>query len=417
MRIADKFGLPIVSFIDTPGAYPGIASEERHIAEAIAVNLREMFTLSVPIVAVVLGEGGSGGALGIGVADRVLILENAYYSVISPEGCAAILWKDQSHAPKAAAALKMTAPDLLKLKLVDEVIPEPAGGAHHSWETAAASVKEAILRHHRGTQETRRIRTQGKALRQIPRLRRSRRNGGLALQDSAGLRINRIYTRRLDEGKSNALLHPPIFSFNSCSNSCFVFRQNSSSHSDEIFMQRALELAREARAREEVPVGAVLVHEGTILTEGGNEVETRQDATAHAEMLAIAEAQALLKTWRLNGTTLYVTKEPCPMCAGALAHVRVDRIVFGVGDPKAGACGGAFHSSLSPASTTAAKSPPASSATNPSPSFRIFSGSGAVVLRLLNADGNRKCEGITDVGAPGDTFVTGSQSCADRRSS
>jgi acetyl-CoA carboxylase carboxyl transferase subunit alpha len=147
MRVADKFGLPIVSFIDTPGAYPGIASEERHIAEAIAVNLREMFTFSVPIVAVVLGEGGSGGALGIGVADRVLILENAYYSVISPEGCAAILWKDQAHAPKAAAALKMTSPDLLQLKLVDEVIPEPAGGAHHSWETAAKSVKDAVLRH------------------------------------------------------------------------------------------------------------------------------------------------------------------------------------------------------------------------------------------------------------------------------
>ena len=146
MRLADKFGLPIVSFIDTPGAYPGVASEERHIAEAIAVNLREMFTLNVPIVAVVLGEGGSGGALGIGVADRVLVLENAYYSVISPEGCAAILWKDQSHAPKAAAALKMTAPDLLKLKLVDEIIPEPPGGAHHSWENAAESVKTAVLR-------------------------------------------------------------------------------------------------------------------------------------------------------------------------------------------------------------------------------------------------------------------------------
>ena len=112
---------------------------------------------------------------------------------------------------------------------------------------------------------------------------------------------------------------------------------------DEIFMRRALELAREARAREEVPVGAVLVRDGAILTEAGNEVETRQDATAHAEMLVLAEAQALLKTWRLNGTTLYVTKEPCPMCAGALAHVRVDRIVFGVGDPKAGACGGAFQ--------------------------------------------------------------------------
>ena len=112
---------------------------------------------------------------------------------------------------------------------------------------------------------------------------------------------------------------------------------------DEIFMRRALELARQARSREEVPVGAVLVRDGAILTEGANEVETRQDATAHAEMLAIHEAQALLKTWRLNGTTLYVTKEPCPMCAGALAHVRVDRIVFGVADPKAGACGGAFN--------------------------------------------------------------------------
>ena len=112
---------------------------------------------------------------------------------------------------------------------------------------------------------------------------------------------------------------------------------------DEIFMRRALELARAARSREEVPVGAVLVRDGVILTEAANEVETRQDATAHAEMLAIAKAQSLLKTWRLNGTTLYVTKEPCPMCAGALAHVRIDRIVFGVSDPKAGACGGAFQ--------------------------------------------------------------------------
>ena len=113
--------------------------------------------------------------------------------------------------------------------------------------------------------------------------------------------------------------------------------------SDEVFMQRALELARRAASHEEVPVGAVLVHDGAILTEAANEVETRQDATAHAEMLAIGEAQALLKSWRLTGTTLYVTKEPCPMCAGALAHVRVDRIVFGVSDPKAGACGGAFN--------------------------------------------------------------------------
>jgi tRNA(adenine34) deaminase len=112
---------------------------------------------------------------------------------------------------------------------------------------------------------------------------------------------------------------------------------------DELFMRRALQLARDASARAEVPVGAVLVRDGAILTEAANDVETRQDATAHAEMLALAEAQALLKTWRLTGTTLYVTKEPCPMCAGALAHVRVDRIVFGIGDPKAGACGGAFN--------------------------------------------------------------------------
>ena len=110
------------------------------------MNLREMFTFNVPIVAVVLGEGGSGGALGIGVADRVLILENAYYSVISPEGCAAILWHDNSQAPKAAAALKMTAPDLLPLKLVDEIIPEPPGGAHHSWEDSAEAVKAAVLK-------------------------------------------------------------------------------------------------------------------------------------------------------------------------------------------------------------------------------------------------------------------------------
>ena len=120
-------------------------------------------------------------------------------------------------------------------------------------------------------------------------------------------------------------------------------RPDAAVSADEVFMQRALELARRAAEAEEVPVGAVLVRDGAILTEAANEVETRQDATAHAEMLAIGEAQALLKSWRLNGTTLYVTKEPCPMCAGALAHVRVDRIVFGVSDPKAGACGGAFN--------------------------------------------------------------------------
>jgi acetyl-CoA carboxylase carboxyl transferase subunit alpha len=147
MKMADKFGLPIVTLIDTAGAYPGIGAEERHIAEAIAVNLREMMLLKVPIVAAVIGEGGSGGALGIGVADRVLILENAYYSVISPEGCAAILWKDRSAAGKAAQALKISAKDLLELKLVDEIIPEPLGGAHTDAEKTAASVKEYLIKH------------------------------------------------------------------------------------------------------------------------------------------------------------------------------------------------------------------------------------------------------------------------------
>src|SRR5881394_458477 len=147
MRLADKFGLPIISLIDTAGAYPGIGAEERHIAEAIAVNLREMMLLRVPIVAAVIGEGGSGGALGIGVADRVLILENAYYSVISPEGCAAILWKDRAAAGKAAQALKITAKDLLELKLVDEIVPEPLGGAHTNPEVTAASVKKHLLKH------------------------------------------------------------------------------------------------------------------------------------------------------------------------------------------------------------------------------------------------------------------------------
>lgn len=147
MELAHKFGLPIVALIDTPGAYPGVTAEERHIAEAIAVNIRQMFTFEVPIVALVIGEGGSGGALGIGVADRVLILENAYYSVISPEGCASILWKDRKFAPKAAEALKMTAKALLEMGLVDEVVPEPEGGAHRDWEATAASVREALQRH------------------------------------------------------------------------------------------------------------------------------------------------------------------------------------------------------------------------------------------------------------------------------
>ena len=147
MRLAEKFQLPIVSLIDTPGAYPGVQAEERNIAEAIAFNLREMMTLKTPIVAIIIGEGGSGGALGIGVADRVLMLENAYYSVISPEGCAAILWKHRQHAPAAAEALKLTASDLAGLGIVDEVIAEPVGGAHYDPETTAANVKDAILRH------------------------------------------------------------------------------------------------------------------------------------------------------------------------------------------------------------------------------------------------------------------------------
>jgi acetyl-CoA carboxylase carboxyl transferase subunit alpha len=147
MKMADKFGLPIISLIDTAGAYPGIGAEERHVAEAIAVNLREMMTFEVPILACVIGEGGSGGALGIGVADRVLILENAYYSVISPEGCAAILWKDRTAAPKAAAALKITADDLRSLGLVDAVLPEPLGGAHLDPEATAATLRQGLLQH------------------------------------------------------------------------------------------------------------------------------------------------------------------------------------------------------------------------------------------------------------------------------
>jgi acetyl-CoA carboxylase carboxyl transferase subunit alpha len=144
MRLAEKFGLPVISLIDTPGAFPGIGSEERHISEAIAVNLREMMNLRVPSIAVVIGEGGSGGALGIGVADRVLILENAYYSVISPEACSAILWKDRRHAPEAAEALKLTAQDLIGLGVVDEIVPEPEGGAHRDHDLAAANLGTAL---------------------------------------------------------------------------------------------------------------------------------------------------------------------------------------------------------------------------------------------------------------------------------
>jgi acetyl-CoA carboxylase carboxyl transferase subunit alpha len=134
-----------VAFIDTPGAFPGVGAEERHIAEAIAVNLREMMLLGTPIVAAVIGEGGSGGALGIGVADRVIMLENAYYSVISPEGCAAILWKHRKHAPEAAEALKLNAGELLKLGIIDEVVAEPPGGAQYDPALTAKNLRQSII--------------------------------------------------------------------------------------------------------------------------------------------------------------------------------------------------------------------------------------------------------------------------------
>ncbi len=146
-KTAERFGLPVITFIDTPGAYPGVESEARHVSEAIAVNLREMAMLRVPSIAVVVGEGGSGGALGIGVTDRVLIFENSYYSVISPEGCAAILWKDRAAAPQAAAALKLNAATLESLGVVDEVLPEPMGGAQNDPAQAAAALKYALLKH------------------------------------------------------------------------------------------------------------------------------------------------------------------------------------------------------------------------------------------------------------------------------
>ena len=147
MKLAEKFRIPVVSLIDTPGAFPGIGAEERNIAEAIARNLREMMNLRTPIVVAVVGEGGSGGALGVGVADRILMLENAYYSVISPEGCAAILWKHRKHAPEAAEAMKLTAEDLAGMGLIDEVVPEPRGGAHHDVRSATGNLKTALISH------------------------------------------------------------------------------------------------------------------------------------------------------------------------------------------------------------------------------------------------------------------------------
>lgn len=144
MRMANRFKMPIISFVDTPGAFPGIEAEERHVAEAIAVNLREMATFNVPIIVIVVGEGGSGGALGVAVADYVMILENAYYSVISPEGCAAILWKDRSFASQAADALKLDGQKLLELGVVDEIVEEPIGGAHRDWDSMASVVSNSI---------------------------------------------------------------------------------------------------------------------------------------------------------------------------------------------------------------------------------------------------------------------------------
>ena len=147
MHMGERFWMPVVTLIDTPGAYPGLGAEERGQAEAIARNLEEMATLKTPIIAVVIGEGGSGGALALGVADRVLMFENSVYSVISPEGCAAILWKDASQRERAAEALKLTAPDLLELDLIDEILTEPVGGAHADPDAAGISLAEALGRH------------------------------------------------------------------------------------------------------------------------------------------------------------------------------------------------------------------------------------------------------------------------------
>jgi acetyl-CoA carboxylase carboxyl transferase subunit alpha len=147
MRLAAKFGAPVITLVDTPGAYPGLGAEERGQAEAIASSLIEMASLATPIITAVIGEGGSGGALAVGLADRVMMLENSVYSVISPEGCAAILWKDASQRERAAEALKITAQDLLSLGVIDEIIPEPPGGAQSDPEAAAAALGDALQRH------------------------------------------------------------------------------------------------------------------------------------------------------------------------------------------------------------------------------------------------------------------------------
>jgi acetyl-CoA carboxylase carboxyl transferase subunit alpha len=147
MMLANRFGLPILTFIDTPGAFPGIDAEERGQAEAIARNILEMSTLTVPVIVSIIGEGGSGGALAIGVGNRILMMENSVYSVISPEGCAAILWRDRAEGPRAAEALRITATDCLQFGVVDEVVAEPAGGAHRGQDAAVASLGDAVERH------------------------------------------------------------------------------------------------------------------------------------------------------------------------------------------------------------------------------------------------------------------------------
>jgi acetyl-CoA carboxylase carboxyl transferase subunit alpha len=144
MEMADKFRRPVITLLDTPGAYPGIDAEERGQAEAIALTLREMARLRVPVIVTVIGEGGSGGALGLGVGNRVFMMENAIYSVISPESCAAIIWRDSGKAELAAAALKLTAPDLQRLGLIDAIVPEPAGGAHEDYDAAAESLRQTL---------------------------------------------------------------------------------------------------------------------------------------------------------------------------------------------------------------------------------------------------------------------------------
>jgi acetyl-CoA carboxylase carboxyl transferase subunit alpha len=147
MRLAARFHAPIITLVDTPGAYPGLGAEERGQSEALATNILEMSALETPVLTVVIGEGGSGGALALGVADRVIMFENSVYSVISPEGCAAILWKDATQRERAAEALKLTAQDLLRLKLIDEILPEPLGGAHQDPETAGETLRQALIRH------------------------------------------------------------------------------------------------------------------------------------------------------------------------------------------------------------------------------------------------------------------------------